>query len=137
MNEYIVTRKDDGAEVYRYQSDAPVEWNGMEFATHDHMIAPVINSDGSIEGVFSKRRLTKLEFIDKMGDAAFVAILQLAKSSPEIEGWVEKMKLTTPDPDGASVMLDDERTQTGVIAIGAVLTQMGVVDGDWSTRVLA
>lgn len=36
MSIYIVTRKSDGAEVYRYQNEAPVEWVGMEFATHDH-----------------------------------------------------------------------------------------------------
>lgn len=36
MTTYIVTRKSDGAEVYRYHADAPIEWGGMEFATHDH-----------------------------------------------------------------------------------------------------
>ena len=35
MAEYIVTRKADGVEVYRYQSDSPVEWHGMAFAIHD------------------------------------------------------------------------------------------------------
>lgn len=38
MNHYIVTRIADGAVVYRYQSEAPVEWQGMEFATHDHTV---------------------------------------------------------------------------------------------------
>ena len=38
MPTYRVTRKADGAEVYRYQADAPVEWQGMEFATHDHTL---------------------------------------------------------------------------------------------------
>ena len=42
MPEYIVTRKTDGAEIYRYNTDAPIEWNGMEFTTHDHIeAAPV------------------------------------------------------------------------------------------------
>ena len=36
MSTYIVTRKSDGVEVYRYHADAPIEWGGMEFATHDH-----------------------------------------------------------------------------------------------------
>lgn len=36
MPTYIVTRKTDGAEIYRYQAGAPVEWVGMEFAAHDH-----------------------------------------------------------------------------------------------------
>ena len=38
MNTYIVTEKTTGREVYRYQSDVPVEWQGMEFATHDHTV---------------------------------------------------------------------------------------------------
>lgn len=37
MTTYIVTRKSDGQEVYRYNADAPIEWSGMEFATHDHV----------------------------------------------------------------------------------------------------
>lgn len=36
MSAYIVIRKTDGAEVYRYSAGAPVEWMGMEFATHHH-----------------------------------------------------------------------------------------------------
>lgn len=41
MSTYIVTRKSDGVEVYRYHADAPIEWGGMEFATHDHTPEPV------------------------------------------------------------------------------------------------
>lgn len=40
MPVYIVTRKSDGAEIYRYAADAPVEWIGFEFATHDHTAEP-------------------------------------------------------------------------------------------------
>lgn len=36
MATYIVTRKSDGAEVYRYGADAPIEWVGFEFSDHDH-----------------------------------------------------------------------------------------------------
>lgn len=41
MPTYIVTRKSDGQEVYRYGgADAPIEWVGFEFATHDHTVMP-------------------------------------------------------------------------------------------------
>ena len=40
MTIYAVIRKSDGQQVYEYQSDAPVEWHGMEFATHEHMATP-------------------------------------------------------------------------------------------------
>ena len=47
-----MTNKATGAEVYRYESDAAVEWVGMEFSTHTHaelaapdvhVGAPVVN----------------------------------------------------------------------------------------------
>jgi hypothetical protein len=40
MTTYIVTRKSDGAEVYRYASAQPEPWVGFEFATHDHTPEP-------------------------------------------------------------------------------------------------
>ena len=45
MPEYIVTRKTDGAEIYRYNTDAPIELNGMEFTTHDHIEAAPVASE--------------------------------------------------------------------------------------------
>lgn len=40
MPTYIVTRKTDGAEVYRYSASTPIEWQGFEFATCDHVAQP-------------------------------------------------------------------------------------------------
>ena len=37
MTTYVVTLKATGAEAYRYNADAAVEWAGLEFATHDHV----------------------------------------------------------------------------------------------------
>lgn len=37
MPTYIVTNKQTGHEVYRYESDAVIEWTGMELATHEHV----------------------------------------------------------------------------------------------------
>lgn len=75
MAEYIVTRKSDGVEVYRYQSDAPVEWNGMEFATHDHVGQVVAGAQPVVQTRFGGRRiLTKLEFRSLFPEAALKAI---------------------------------------------------------------
>jgi hypothetical protein len=43
MTTFIVTRKSDAQEVYRYGAESPVEWVGMELATHDHdpLLEPV------------------------------------------------------------------------------------------------
>lgn len=42
-NEYVVIRKADQQEVYRYSDTEPREWTGMEFATHDHVLVPPVS----------------------------------------------------------------------------------------------
>jgi hypothetical protein len=37
MPTYAVFRKSDQQEVYRYEHALPVPWDGMDFATHDHI----------------------------------------------------------------------------------------------------
>jgi hypothetical protein len=83
-----------------------------------------------------RRLLTKLEFIELLGDAAYQGILIMAKASIQIEAWVKKMELTTPDADGYSINLDDPRTQGGITAIGTALEMQGVVGADWIGEVL-
>ena len=36
MTTYIVTRKSDGQQVYRYGADAPIPWDGFPFSEYDH-----------------------------------------------------------------------------------------------------
>jgi hypothetical protein len=107
MTTYAVIRKSDGQEVYRYSADAPIEWNGMEFATHDHIqvVEPVDPGTVVIPG---PRRLSKLGFVGRLG-ADFATILTVAKSNVEVELFVRMLDWATPDPDGTSVDLDDAR----------------------------
>ena len=120
MAEYIVTRKSDGVEVYRYQSDAPVEWHGMSFDTHDHTPAPVINPDGSIEGAIVGRTLTKLEYLRRFTDKERIAIRAAAEQNQVLADYLQLMELAqdinTGDPDtiAAVTMLE----QAGLIALG-------------------
>ena len=120
MAEYIVTRKADGAEVYRYQSDLPVEWHGMAFATHDHTPAPVINPDGSIEGAIVGRTLTKLEYLRRFTTEERVAIRAAASVNPVLDDYLKLMELAQeinlddPDTIAAVQMLE----QSGLIAAG-------------------
>lgn len=120
MAEYIVTRKADGVEVYRYQSDAPVEWNGMAFDTHDHTLAPVINPDDSIEGAIVGRTLTKLEYLRRFTVEERVAIRAAAEQNAVLADYLQLMELAqdinTSDADtvAAVTMLE----QAGLIAVG-------------------
>lgn len=103
MTTYLVTRKSDGTEVYRYQSDAPIEWTGMEFADYDHTAQAEINPDGSIEGTVTGRVMTKLEFLRRFTQEERVAIRTVAKSNPVLEDYMAMIDLAqdidTSDPD--------------------------------------
>ena len=120
MAEYIVTRKADGVEVYRYQSDSPVEWHGMEFATHDHTPAPVINPDGSIEGAIVGRTLTKLEYLRRFTVDERVAIRAAAEQNAVLADYLQLMELAqdinTGDADTIAAVTLLE--QAGLIAAG-------------------
>lgn len=59
------------------------------------------------------RRVTKQQFIDRLGDD-FDRILEASKVSIGVEKWLFRFNALTPDPDGTSIDLDDPRTIEGV-----------------------
>ena len=130
MSTWQVTERATGKVVYAYTSDEPVEWPGMEYATHNHnKVIEVVEAP--------KRRLTKLELIGRMGEAVFVSIIGMAQQSVEIAAWVEMVRMTTPEPDGTSIDLDDPRTVAGLNAIEPVLVAQGIVSAGWAAGVVA
>ncbi len=130
MSTWQVTKRLTGEVVYAYTSDEPVEWPGMEYAAHNHnKIIEVVE--------VPKRRLTKLEFIGRMGEQVFIAILGMAQQSVEMAAWVELVRMATPDPDGTSIDLDDPRTLAGLNALEPVLIAQGVVSEGWAAGVVA
>ena len=134
MSTFAVIRKADGVEVYRYSNDVPVEWEGMPFADYDHALLP----PEEVHAVVPKglRRLTKLQFIDKLGDATYIAILTMAKTNVLVEAFIRRFEMTTPEADYTSIDLDDPRTIAGVTQIGAALESVGVGDAGWAEEVL-
>lgn len=130
MSTWQVTHRTTGEVVYAYTSDDPVEWPGMEYAAHNHnKVVEVVEAP--------KRRLTKLEFIGRMGEAVFIAILGMAQQSVEMAAWVELVRMATPDPDGTSIDLDDPRTLAGLNVLEPVLIAQGVVSAGWAAGVVA
>lgn len=110
MPEYKVIDKATGNVVYpSYTADAPVEWHGMEFATHDH----VKISDGPgaepIAPVFGGRRvLTKLEFRSLFSPSALQGI-------DRFEAQFEQSPfLTDTQKDAVRTAFADYRAAEGV-----------------------
>jgi hypothetical protein len=116
MTTYVVTDKQTGQEVYRYQADAPIEWAGMEFATHDHtaVIDPITDV---VPRMATSRRLTKLAYMNRFMDTELDTIYSVAKTDIGVEVWLAKFNAATPEADGTSIDLDDPRTLGGLQAL--------------------
>ena len=136
---YSIIRKSDGGEIIRYGAASIVETiNGTAYplTEFDHVEYVADSPVVSATTYGGRRRLTKQEFIDLLGDAAVTFILSAAKTDIEVEKWVKRLDLTTPDPDGTSIDLDDPRTVAGVATIGAAMASLGVVSAEWVQGVL-
>lgn len=123
MSTWQVTKRLTGEVVYAYTADTPVEWPGMEYATHNHVAKvepePVI-----------PRRVSKLQFRNLFSTAEKVAIEFAAlddPSSPQetrlqaagLRVFLADVESATPEPDGTSIDLDDPRTVAGVNTLEA------------------
>jgi hypothetical protein len=123
-----------GAELTRYAAATFMDIDGYPQSDFDHVEYVEDLPSETLYG--GRRRLTKQEFFDLLGDGAVSFILAAAKIDIEVEKWVKRLDLTAPDPDGTSVDLDDPRTVAGVSSIGAVMIAASVVGVDWTERVL-
>lgn len=124
---FVVTRKLDGAEVYRYLADTPIEWDGMSFESHNHVEVQQ-DSNQQASGI---KRLTKLQFISLLGDD-FSNILAAARVNVEVEKFVRMLDWATPDADGTSIDLSDHRTISSLQA----LESMGIISAGRSAEIL-
>jgi hypothetical protein len=107
MSTFVVTRKSDQAEVYRYNADAPIEWSGMEFVTHDH--APeAVDPSAPTDAPIVAMTWTKLEYLRRFTQAERIAIRGAAKVVPELEDYLQLLELASEvrsdDPDIASAL---------------------------------
>lgn len=118
MSTYIVTRKADGAQVYAYNAGYPIEWQGMEFATHDHTAQPESEDPVSSYTVYGGRRiLTVREFYRLFSDQERITVWSAMKGSVALEDFY---RMLTADPD---VNLDDPAMVVGL----GFLEQAGIL----------
>lgn len=71
-------------------------------------------------------QITRLDFMSRFTDTELVAIYSAAKSSVQIEVWLEKVKMAT------DISLTDPRTVSGIFA----LEQIGMIGPGRAKEVL-
>ncbi len=118
MKTYIVTRKSDGQKVYEYSNTEPVEWHGMEFATHTHAEkAEAIEPEPSAPGWDV---LDVIDYLKLLQPAERIAIRQAAETDPVVEDIVDMqrntLRIRSDDPDLLQAL--DYLTAIGVLAPG-------------------
>jgi hypothetical protein len=124
---YQVTRKSDSEHVYQYSADAPIEWTGMEFATHDHIEQVEIDPDGVIEGTVTGRTMTKLEYLRRFTAEERITIRTVAKTNPMLEDYMALMELAS------EIDTADADTKAGV----QMLESVGLLAPGRATEILA
>lgn len=118
MTTYIVTLKATGAEVYRYGADAPVEWSGMEFATHDH--AAIADAPVGVDPAPTPTqvRISRLAFLSRFTDTEAVGI-DLASQGATVQA--ASMRRYTNKVNAAEFIdLNRPDTRVGVQTLEAV-----------------
>lgn len=104
---YIVTDKATGAEIYRYASEAPIEWSGMGFDTHDHVeLVEVV--DGISDAQIVRTVWTQTQWKRRFTQAERLAIREAATQSPVLADYMDLMngadEIANDDPDVIKAM---------------------------------
>ncbi len=134
---FIVTNKATGAEIYRYSADAPIEWGGMGFDTHDHTVMQEEVTD-VVPRMYADRDLTKLTFrrlftpveqkaIDRF-NATFESHPALTDDQKDdvrtgLENYKAAGSVSLDDPDTAKVL--------------GLYTALGILAGGRAQEILA
>lgn len=67
-----------------------------------------------------RRRVSKLEYMNRFTDEELSAIYSMAKVAVPVEVWLAKFNAATPEADGTAIDLDDTRTASGLFALEAI-----------------
>lgn len=121
MKHWIVTRIADAAIVYRYQAEEPVEWQGMEFATHAHTEEVQPEEPPAPAEV---RHITKLAFRNRFTMAEKAAIEIAALDNPGAplaqRAQAAGLRATMKDQEAAQYIdLNRAETRGGVQSLEA------------------
>lgn len=82
MTVFLVTRKSDGVELFRYEAEVPIEWQGMTFDTTDHTAMPPPVEPPQPEPTLESVRTTKLAFRNRFTQTEKVTIEMASADNP-------------------------------------------------------
>lgn len=111
MSTFVVTRKIDGVEVFRYSNSTPVEWSGMGFDTHDHtpVVEPPVLPAEPVAPI--GRRMSKLDYLRLFTQEERIAIRAAGKINTVVEDYLHLLELT-------------DEVNTGDAEVGEALAMM-------------
>ena len=80
-------------------------------------------------------RLTKLDFVERVGESAFRAILAASRESVDMEALIKPIDWATPEADYTSIDTADPRVQK-LRELEPGLVAAGIVSAGWADSVL-
>lgn len=127
MKNWIVTRIADGAVVYRYQADAAIEWQGMEFSTHAHA-EELPELPPALVGV--ARRITRRSFWNRFPPAKERTMQAVMMAGSPLLLAAELRRQEKRVSDSPFVDLDLKETRDGVLMLASIAVPEAVtLDG--------
>ena len=126
MTTYTVHRRKDGAEVYRYTADAPVEWAGLEVATHTHDAMP--EAAQPVTPTRPPQQWPTLDFLLRFSPTERITARALRATDAMLNDFFSLLDLSD------TIHSDDKNTRRGMsyLVMLKVLTaeRMAVILGD-------
>lgn len=92
MTTYVVLRKSDGVEVFRYCAESTIEWEGMPFDEYDHNAIPDDPDPDPPEPPVIV--MTRLEYLQRFTSAERMAIRAASKSNAQLEDYLALLDAT-------------------------------------------
>lgn len=123
MNTYEITSKSDDAVpravVYRYSAAAPIEWQGMEFATHDHTDVSASVSQPVVAAAMPYDSLIDVgAYLDRFGAAKMPILMsthpvvQAIYKDVQVRKWVDLKRPEVAQANAALAAYVPEFTPT-------------------------
>lgn len=129
MYTFYVIDKTTRQLAFKYDAEAPIEWNEYPFALYDHEPHPHENAEPPPPPPPAPlhMRLTKLEFLRRFSQAERIAMRNAAAQSPEMHDYMAMLELAE------EIFLDDADTVAGV----TLLESVGIIAPGRATEVLS